>query len=96
MAMNLHRGALAQPNNLGIVALCFGLLGLAFCWWVPLGIVLSLAGVVVGIIGWVMASSRVTRTGLVVGGTVLSLAVLILDLVLAAEGVGVVWFSALR
>jgi hypothetical protein len=96
MAVNLNRGALAQPNNLGIVSLFFGLLGLAFCWWVPLGIVLSLAGLIIGIVSWVMASTRMVRSGLIVGGTILSLAVLVLDLVLAFEGIGVIWFSALR
>lgn len=93
--MAIHR-VLAQPNPLGIVSFIFGLLGLLFCWWTPLGIVLSLAGLVIGIVGWVMVSTRTGRLGLIIAGTVLSLAALVLDLVIASVGLEIIKFSALR
>jgi len=93
--MAIHR-VLAQPNHLGIVSFIFGLLGLLFYWWTPLGIVLSLAGLVIGIVGWVMVSARTGRLGFIIAGTVLSLAALILDLVIAGQGLEIIKFSALR
>jgi hypothetical protein len=93
--MAVHR-VLAQPDNVGIVSFVLGLLGLLFYWWTPLGIVLSLAGLIIGIVGWVMASTRSGRLGLTIAGTVISLAALIVDLVIAGQGLEIIKFSALR
>ena len=42
----------ARTDGLGVLALIAALIGLAFFWWVPFGIVLSIVGLVLGIVGW--------------------------------------------
>jgi hypothetical protein len=39
---------------LGMTSLALGFLGLVLFWWVPFGIIASLAGLSVGIAGWLM------------------------------------------
>ena len=43
--------ASARLQGLGISSFVLGLLGLGLCWWTPTGMVLSLAGLMVGLIG---------------------------------------------
>jgi hypothetical protein len=75
-------------HGLGISSIALGFLGLVFCWLEPLGIVLSLAGLLVGIFGWALASRRGGRAyRLAVGGTALSAVALVTDLLLTGSGV---------
>jgi hypothetical protein len=70
-------------RSLGFFSLMLGILGGAFYWWTPLGIVLSLAGLVIGFVGWTFARRRTAGFGLLVSGMLFSLAALILDFVIA-------------
>jgi hypothetical protein len=74
-------------NGLGISSLVLGFLGLVFCWLVPLGIILSAAGIPLGIAGLV-AAHRGIRGGLgfAVDGTVLSIIALLIGIDVASGG----------
>jgi len=63
----------SQLRGAGMSALALGFLGLLFCWLAPLGVLLSLAGVLVGIVTWMMVPGR-TASGyrFAVSGTALS------------------------
>jgi hypothetical protein len=87
-----------QPLNrtLGMISVVLGVLGLALFWWAPFGMVLALAGLMFGAVGWI----RSTHTGVVpawaVVGTLFCLAVLALDLTIAAVGLEVLQITAFR
>ena len=68
-------------NGLGMSSLVLGFFGLLFFWPVPLGIILSAAGIPLGIAGWA-ASHRGIRGGLgfAIGSTVLSIVALLIDI----------------
>jgi hypothetical protein len=83
-------------RGVGIASLCFGVLGGAFYWWTPLGMVLSLTGLVMGFIGWTYARPRTTGWGLTIAGMLLSLLVLILDSVVADLGLELIKLHAFR
>jgi hypothetical protein len=85
-----------RTRGLGIASVIFGLLGGAFCWWTPLGMIFSLTGLVMGYAGWAM-SRRTTRVfGLSIAGILISLATLILDLAIADLGLEFFKLQALR
>lgn len=91
----------ALPSQVDTRALAFtsfvlGIIGLALCWWLPLGMVVSLAGLVVGIIGLVRGPVHTTYRRLATLAALFCLAVLVFDLVLGASGWELVTFSALR
>jgi hypothetical protein len=65
------------------VSLTFGVLGLVFFWWVPMGILLGFCGLVAGLIGWAMSPRRAGAIGMLLWGVVLSAAVLCLDVIVA-------------
>jgi hypothetical protein len=75
-------------------SLVLGFFGQVFFWLVPLGIILSAAGIPVGIAGWV-AARRGIRGGLgfAIGGTVLSIAALIIGIDMASGGLTRLLFS---
>ena len=75
-----------RSRSLGVAAVVLGLLGLACYWWVPLGMVLSLTGLVLAIVGWVSSSRLGTSTGLIVAAFILCAAALALDLLVAVRG----------
>jgi hypothetical protein len=81
---------------LGITSLILGLLGGALYWWTPLGMVVSLTGLVLGFVGWTIARRRTTGFGLVIAGMLLSLATLILDWVIAGYGLELIKFQGFR
>ena len=86
----------ASPRTLGYSSLAFGILGLLFWWWVPFGMVLALAGLVVGFIGWVLTGRRAAASGLVIAGFFVSAAALALDIFIAANGFGTLWIKSLQ
>jgi hypothetical protein len=71
---------------LGFTALILGFLGLAFCWWVPLGMVLALAGLLVGFIGATLHPYRPLNIGLVVAGILLCIVAVAVDVETAIHG----------
>jgi hypothetical protein len=83
-------------RDVGIASLVFGFLGGAFYWWTPLGMVLSLCGLVMGFVGWTLAGRRAAGFGLLIVGILLSVVTLILDSVIAGLGLELVKFNALR
>lgn len=87
-------GAPARSRGIGIFSIVFGLLGLAFCWWTPTGMVLSLAGLVIGLVGCAMA--RRGGWALSAAGMILSAAALAVCWIIAVYGIEFIRFSALR
>jgi hypothetical protein len=85
-----------RPRSFGIASLVFGLFGLFFYWWVPLGMVLSLSGLMAAFIGWVTAPRGAAARALLVGGLVLSGIALGLDLYAVDRGLETVRLTALR
>ena len=79
-----------------VVSLIFGVLGGGFYWWVPLGIVLSMGGLLFGLIDWTMARRRSLNARLSIAAIVLSLATLTLDIVIALNGLQTWTFGELR
>ncbi len=75
-----------RARGLGAVALAFGILGIVFYWWTPLGLVLSLTGLVTGWIGWLNATRPSRNRGLAIAGTLISIVAFVLDLVIAIMG----------
>src|SRR5438874_1286940 len=79
---------------LGGVSLLLGLLGGLFYWWTPLGMVLSLAGLVIGLSGAIVARRGTTGFDLLIGAIVVSTLALILNLVIAGLGLEIITFTA--
>jgi hypothetical protein len=83
----------------GLRALSFGsiVLGLfwsGFVWWVPLGMVLSLAGLTVGFIDWVSARRRSLDYRLSIVGLLVCAAALTLNIVIAVLGLQTITFGS--
>jgi hypothetical protein len=76
---------ITQPQALrifSVASILFGILGGAFYWWVPLGMVLSLTGLMLGVIDGAIArrrsfSFRLSIVGLLVSAAALSLCIVI-------------------
>jgi hypothetical protein len=86
----------ARTQGLGLASIVFGILGGTFYWWFPFGTVLSLAGLIIGLFGWLITPFRARNHGFMVAGTLLSLAALCVDIWIAANGLETVRFTALR
>jgi hypothetical protein len=84
---------LERTRGLSVASILFGLVGGLFYWWVPFGMVLSLAGLVLGIIDCVSARRRSLDYRLAIIGTLLSAATLALDIVIALRGLEIVIFG---
>jgi hypothetical protein len=72
--------------TLGMGAWAVGLVGLLFYWVVPLGIIISLGAVVLGVVGWFASPRGANNRGVAISGTLFSLAVLGFNLVIATGG----------
>jgi len=83
-------------RGLGTASVILALLGGAFYWWTPLGMVLSLSGLITGFIGWTESRRRAAGWGLAVAGMILAVAALALDAVVAGLGLELIKFQALR
>jgi hypothetical protein len=89
-------GADITPGGLRvfvIISLVFAILGAAFYWWVPMGLVMSLAGMLFGFIDWTAARRRSLNSRLSVLAMLLSLAAFSLDTVIAYLGLQTVTFG---
>ena len=81
-------------NGLGMSSLVLSFFGLVFFWLVPLGIILSAAGIPVGIAGWVAARAGIRGgLGFAIGGTVLSILALLIGIDMASGGLTRYLFS---
>jgi Na+/H+ antiporter NhaD/arsenite permease-like protein len=76
----------AGLRGLGMASLALGFLGLAFVWLVPFGGVLSLAGLLLGLIGWVLSRAGSDSRRWSIAGAALSVVALILDIVVGTGG----------
>jgi len=79
-----------------VVSLIFGVLGGGFYWWVPMGMVLSMAGLLFGLVDWTMARRRSLNARLSIAAIILSLATLALDIVIALNGLQTWTFGDFR
>jgi hypothetical protein len=79
-----------------IVAIVFGILGITFCWWVPLGMVLSLAGFMLGAIDWLLARRHSLDFRMSVLAMLLAVSAFALNVVIVALGWQLVTFTSLR
>jgi hypothetical protein len=80
-------------RGVGIAAIVFALLGAAFFWWLPMGIMLSMTGLTLAFVDWVSARRRSSDRQVSVVGLLLSVAALTLCLVIAALGLQTVTFG---
>lgn len=85
-----------RARGLGIASLVFGFLGGVFYWWIPLGMVLSLTGLLLGFITWTAARRGTQAFGFAIAGMLVAIVALILDSVVAGLGLELVKFHALR
>src|SRR5262245_16345169 len=100
--MNPTNGAPAQararPSAYVLTAATWGLavLGAVFYWWAPLGMVLSLCGLLAALIGCVRLPRPVALRVLLVCGLVAAAAALAFDLTAVRLGLDTVRFGPLR
>jgi hypothetical protein len=80
-------------RGLTVGTLFFGALGVGLYWWVPMGMVMSLVGLMSGVVDWTLARQRSLDSRLAVAGIVLSVAALALNIVVAALGWQAVTFG---
>lgn len=92
----MNTNTVRSLRGLSVTSIVAAILGAVFYWWVPLGMVLSLVGLIVGIADGIVASRRSLDARLSIVGVVLALMALGLDLAIAQLGLELVRFSALR
>ncbi len=90
MATNNQSQAL---RGVSLASIIFGILGGGFFWWVPLGIVFSLTGLIFGLVDSFSARRRSLDYRLSIVGLVISVATLALGIVIAALGLQTVTFG---
>ena len=83
----------ATIRAFSVSSLVFGVLGGVFYWWLPMGIVLSLTGLVLGLVDWTIAHRRSLDFGVAIIATLLSAIALSLDIVIAYYGLQTVTFG---
>ncbi|HZZ78427.1 MAG TPA: hypothetical protein VFE62_07900 [Gemmataceae bacterium] len=71
---------------LSYASIGLGILGAVFFWWVPMGIVLSIAGILFGFVDWMAARRRSLDFRFAIAGVILSAAALAFCCVIAALG----------
>jgi len=81
---------------LGIVSCVLAVLGGAFYWWLPLGIVLSLSGLASGFIGWVRSSRHGGMAVLLGCGMLLAVLALGVDVAAAWMNLVTIRFGPLQ
>ena len=83
--------ASARPSGIGICSILLGVFGLAMFWWTPTGMVLSLAGLLLGLIGCVTARRGGWAPS--AAGLILSSAALAVCWIIAASGMELIRFG---
>ncbi len=81
-----HRG-------LSILSVIFGIVGGLFFWWVPMGVVLSLAGLLFGFVDWNIARRRSWDHRLAVIAMLISVVTFGANLIVALLGLQTVTFG---
>lgn len=81
-------------RSLSFGSIALGVLGIVFFWWVPLGMVASLAGLTLGFIDWESARRRSLDYRLSVIGLLVGAAALTLDIVIAVLGMQTITFGS--
>jgi hypothetical protein len=84
----------ARRQNLGILATGLGVAGAVFFWWAPVGIILSVAGLIVGLIAWVRVEREASNHLWVFAGILLSIAALVLDVIIALNNAELVQYRS--
>jgi hypothetical protein len=82
-------------RTVGWSSVLCGILGAGFFWWVPMGMVLSILGLVLGFIDSTIARRRSLPFRLSIAGMVISLAALALCIVIAALNLQLLTFGGL-
>jgi uncharacterized membrane protein len=82
-------------HQLVLTSLAFGLLGGVFAWWLPVGMILSLAGLVLALIGATFVRQEPDELRPILGAVLVNLAMFVLNCVLAAGGLELVRFPLL-
>jgi hypothetical protein len=82
-------------RSFGFATILIALAGAGFFRWVPMGIVLSLFGIILGLTRWTIVRRHSPDTRLALVGIVLNLAALCLDVVTALRGLQTLTFGAL-
>lgn len=77
----------------GTGSIIFGILGGGLCWWLPLGMVFSITGLLLGGADWANARRHSLSYRLSVAGLAISAIALALDIVIAAFGLQTVTFG---
>ena len=81
----------ARGRGIGVCSVLLGLCGLATCWWTPAGMVFSLAGLMLGLVGLVTVR-RGARTP-AIAGLILSAAALAVCWIIAGWGLEYIRFG---
>jgi hypothetical protein len=80
-------------HGLSFVAILFGMVGGLFFWWVPMGVVLSLAGLLFGFIDWNIVRRRSLDHSVAIIAMFISVTTFGLDLIVALLGLQTVTFG---
>jgi len=84
-----------QPNvrSLSFGSILLAVLGGAFFWWVPMGMVMSLAGLTLGFVDWTAARRQSLDYRMAIVGILLCVAAFALDCVIAYLGLQTITFG---
>jgi hypothetical protein len=91
----MSRTDISRPGTLGLASWLLGALAFAFYWWVPMGIIWGMLGLMTAFIGWVRGP-RAAGAALVVGALVFCACALAFDVTVAVCGWDTVRLHALR
>jgi hypothetical protein len=84
--MTTYYNAFVRHQNLGMLSTALGILGGLLCWWNPAGMVLSVAGLMLGLIGWMRIGREAGAHSWVFAGMIVSILTLALCLYLGISG----------
>jgi uncharacterized membrane protein len=80
-------------RKLGLGSILLGVLGGAFFWWAPLGLVLSMSGLILGFVDWNRARKHSLNKRLSIAAMIISLVTLVLCIVITALHLQTVTFG---
>jgi hypothetical protein len=79
-----------------MISVALGVGGLVLYWWAPFGMMVALAGLLFGLVGWIRSSHTGTAPAWAIVGTLFCLCVLAFDIAVAWGGWELVQMSAYR
>jgi hypothetical protein len=92
----MHKHRIVNMHALSYFSFGLGALGAAFCWWLPLGMVLSVAGGLLSVIGWILSGRMKGPAHLFIGALVVAIVALALNFYMADMGFELLRFQAFR